>query len=58
MHQNSVESQAINWLKRALHVLLDRTGAPDSAWYFAIKYLADIHNITYDPSLGTTLFQR
>jgi hypothetical protein len=57
-HQNPVESRAINWLKRASHALLDRTGAPDSAWYFAIKYLADIHNITYDPSLGTTPYQR
>jgi hypothetical protein len=56
-HQNPVESRAINWLKCALHALLDKTGTPDSAWYLAIKYLADIHNITYDPTLGTTPYQ-
>ena len=35
--QNPVESVAIRWLKNASHVLLDRTGAPDSAWFFAIQ---------------------
>ena len=33
-HQNLVEGCAIKWLKSAAHVLLDRTGAPESAWYF------------------------
>ena len=38
--------------------MLDKTGAPDSAWYLAIKYLADVHNITYDPTIGTMPYQR
>ena len=57
-HQNPVESQAIKWLKQGSHVLLDRTGAPDSAWYFAVKYMADIHNICYDKSLDMCPKQR
>ena len=55
--QNPVEGRAIRWLKMASHTLLDRTGAPDAAWYFAIKYLADVHNITYDSTIGTTPYQ-
>ena len=50
--QNPVESQAIKWLKHSSHTLLDRTGAPDTAWYFAVKYLSEIHNICYDKLLG------
>ena len=41
----------------ASHYLLDQTGAPDTAWYLALKYLADIHNITYDPILRSTPYQ-
>ena len=57
-HQNPVESCAIRWLKSATHALLDATGAPDSTWYFAMKYLADVHNITYDASLKMTPHQK
>jgi hypothetical protein len=56
--QNPVEGRAIRWLKMASHSLLDKTGTPDTAWYFAIKYLADVHNITYDPTLNTTPYQK
>ena len=56
--QNSVEGRAIRWLKMASHALLDRTGAPDTAWYFAVKYLADVHNITYDATLGCTPYEK
>ena len=41
-HQNPVEGGAIKWLKGAVHGLLDFTGAPDQAWYFAAKYLMDV----------------
>ena len=51
-NQNLVESKAIKWLKQASHVLLDYRGAPDTAWYFAIKYLADVHSICYNKSIG------
>jgi hypothetical protein len=57
-HQNPVEGGAIKWLKAASHRLLDRTGAPDSAWYLALKYLADIHNISYDRTIGMTPYQK
>jgi hypothetical protein len=43
--QNPVESKAINWIKNMSHVLLDRQGAPDSAWYFTAKYLSDVHSM-------------
>ena len=51
--QNTVEMAAIRWLVQATHKLLDHTGAPDTAWYLAMKYLAKIHTICYDPTLGT-----
>ena len=57
-HQNPVEGCAIKWLKSASHSLLDRTGAPATAWYFAVKYLADVHNVTFDPALGMTPSQK
>ena len=56
--QNPVEGKAIQWLKHSSLVLLDRTGAPESAWYFSIKYLADIHNICYDPEIKMTPHQK
>ena len=49
--QNSVESNAIRYLKGQIHGLLDRTGAPDSIWYIAAQYIADIHNVCSDQSL-------
>ena len=57
-NQNPVESKAIKWLKEASHVLLDRTGTPDAAWYLAIKYLSEIHSICYDPDLGMSPSQK
>ena len=38
-------------MKGQVHVLLDRTGAPDSVWYLAAQYIADIHNICSDSNL-------
>ena len=49
--QNPVESSAIRYLKGHVHILLDLTGAPDSLWYMAAQYVADIHNICLDSSL-------
>jgi hypothetical protein len=49
--QNPVETNAIRYLKGQIHILLDITGAPDSAWYMAAKYIADINNICLDASL-------
>jgi len=50
-NQNPVEGGAIRYLKDATHVLLDRTGAPENTWYFACKYICDIHDRTSDPKL-------
>ena len=53
-----MERRAINKIKNTAHVLLDRQGAPDSAWYFAIKYLSNVHSICYDPQLGMSPKQK
>ena len=51
--QNPVESCGVRYIKQHVHVLLDRTGAPDAAWYHGSKYLADVcsaldqENLTY-----------
>ena len=37
-HQNPVESQAIEWLKRSGERLLNKTGAPDFLWREAYVY--------------------
>ena len=57
-HQNPVEVAAIRWLKDSSHVLLDRTGAPDAAWFFACKYLSEIHMVTYNKQIGCTPYQK
>lgn len=57
-HQNLVESQAVKWLKQTSHVLLDHTGAPESAYFLAVAYLAEVHNICFDPRLGMTPLQK
>ncbi len=32
-------------------IVLDQTGAPDSLWYMAAQYIADIQNICSDANL-------
>src|SRR4051812_27325025 len=49
--QKPVESSAIRYLKGQVMIVLDQTGAPDSLWYMAAQYIADIHNICSDSSL-------
>src|SRR5688572_21909453 len=49
--QNPVETGAIRYLKSQVQVLLDNTGAPDSTWYLAVQYVADVHNICSDLNL-------
>ena len=43
--QNPVETGAIRYIKNQVLKVLDNSGAPESAWYFAAQYVADIHNI-------------
>ena len=52
--QNPVESGLIRWLKNACHVLLDRTGAPDHAWYLACQYLCELNNVLWSKMINTT----
>ena len=49
--QNPVESSAIKYIKEQVLRVLDITGAPESVWYFAAQYVADIHNICSDENL-------
>ena len=50
--QNPVESRAIKWLKETSLVMMDRLGVPSPLWYYMLCYLADIHNICVDKTLG------
>ena len=58
--QNPAELRAIKWLKQAVKVLMRRTGAPRNVWFYASKYMAEIHNVTSDETLGdkTPYFMR
>ena len=50
--QNPTEMRAIRWLKNAVKILRARTGAPATVWLQAMEYLADVHNVTADETLG------
>lgn len=41
--QNPMESEALRYNKDHVLKVLDNTGAPESTWYFAVQYVADIH---------------
>ena len=56
--QNTVESRAIKYLKDHVHVLLDRTGAPDNAWFHAAQYLAGVHSVLSNPNLPDQMTPR
>ena len=56
--QNPVDSRGIKYLKEHTHVLLDRTGAPDSAWFHAAQYLASVHSILSNPNLPDKMTPR
>ena len=55
--QNPVESGGVRWIKNAIHVLLDRTGAPEFIWFLAAEYLCGIHNILWCKYHGTTPYR-
>ncbi len=46
-HQNNVGPYAIRYLKQAIGVTLDHSGASDEAWFFAAQHMAKIHNRTH-----------
>ena len=50
--QNPVELRAIKWLKQNIKIIQRKSGAPLKLWSYIAKYLADIHNITADETLG------
>ena len=47
--QNPVVGMAIRYLKQASHTLMDRTEAPPQLWFYVIKYLCNINNLTSNP---------
>jgi hypothetical protein len=51
-NQNPVESRAIKWLKESAHTLMDRKNVPECLWLQAHKYLAGLHLVTADETLG------
>ena len=56
-HQNPVESGGVKWIKTATHVLMDRTGAPDYAWYLAAQYLCTLNNVLWSRHIDTTPYR-
>jgi hypothetical protein len=50
--QNPAELRAVKFIKNHSQVLLDRTGAPENCWLLACEYIADVHNVCADESLG------
>jgi len=50
--QNPVESRAIKWLKSSIAVIRKRTGAPAALWYYIALYVANLHNVCADETLG------
>jgi hypothetical protein len=50
--QNPAELRAVKYLKDHTQVLLDRTSAPEICWLLGCEYIADVHNICADESIG------
>ena len=50
-NENPVEALGVNPLKRGVKAIMDRTGAYNSLWPWAYKYIADINNHTASPVL-------
>jgi hypothetical protein len=50
--QNPAELRAVKFIKTHSQVLLDRTGAPENCWLLACEYIADVHNVCADESIG------
>lgn len=50
-HQNPAELKAVKWLKHHSTIVMDRRNAPPQTWFFADKYVADMHNHTTGESL-------
>jgi len=51
-HQNPAENRAIKWIKHHSEVVMNKTGAPPYVWPDCAKWIADIHNVVADESLG------
>jgi hypothetical protein len=50
--QNPAELRAVKFVKNHSQTLLDRTGAPENCWLLACEYIADVHNVCADESIG------
>ena len=51
-NQNLVEALGVKVLKSGIEQLMNRTGADDGAWPWALKYIADINNHCTSPIHG------
>ena len=50
--QNPSELRGVKFVKDHTDVLLDRCNAPEKVWFYASMYVAQVHNICADESLG------
>jgi hypothetical protein len=50
--QIPAELNGVKYLKSHAKVLLDRTGAPNSAWFLAQDYLAHVYNVSANCQLN------
>ena len=53
--QNPTELHAVKFLKDHSQVLLDWTGAPEDCWLLACEYIANVHNICADETIGNQI---
>jgi hypothetical protein len=44
--KNPAKLRAIRWLMTSSNVICIHSGAPQSTWFWIVKYLADVHNVT------------
>jgi hypothetical protein len=58
--QNPANLRAIQCLKTNTNVITMHSGAPQKKWFWIVKYLAVVHNVTVDESLSwaTPWFKR
>jgi hypothetical protein len=50
--QNLEELRAIRWLQTNSNVIRIHYGEPQNTWFWIVKYLADVRNVTADKSLS------
>ena len=49
-HQNPAEGGGVKYLKSRSEILMNQSGAPEHLWFLCHQYLADVHNVSANPS--------